>query len=1015
MPYDANKNELEVLNFWEKNKTFEKSVESRPENKPYVFYDGPPFATGLPHYGHIVASLMKDVVPRYWTMKGRRVERVWGWDCHGLPVENIIEEKLGLKTKQDIEKMGIAKFCDACRSTVLQYAEEWKKTIHRMGRWVDMDHAYKTMDLSYMESIWWVFKQLWDKDLIYEGKKSMHICPRCATPLSNFEVTQGYKDVKDLSAMAKFKIKRLRDCKIKLPDGDVYILAWTTTPWTLPGNVLLAVGKNIKYVLVEFPSELKVYDEKKDTKEIKKYIKELNTRNNKEYYIVAKNCLQRVFSKECIDWGTKEFENKFIKAEFKGSDLIGLEYEPLFPYFADTANAFRVVEGGDFVTTEEGTGVVHIAPAFGEDDYQVGLREKTGWVQHVTMEGKFTHEVTDFAGQEVKPKDDPTKMDVEMIKYLANKGLLFSKEKYEHSYPHCWRCDTPLLNYSTSSWFVKVTELKSDLLKNNEKISWVPEHIKEGRFGLWLEGARDWAISRNRYWGTPLPVWRCGEEECRHIVVVGSVEELEKLSGQKIADLHKNVVDDVAFKCEKCGGKMKRITEVLDCWFESGSMPYAQFHYPFENKEKVEAGFPAEFIAEGQDQTRGWFYTLHVLATALTRGKKPSLPVKKMSSSFKNVIVNGIVLAEDGKKMSKRLKNYPDPMEVLAKYGADAMRYYLVTSPVMYGENLNFAEKEVREMYNKVVNTLWNVMEFYSMFAESVTGKGESGTSKNILDKWILAKLNILIKEVTEKMEEYKLAEASRPIVDFISDLSTWYVRRSRDRFKGDDEKDKQNALATLREVLLTLSKVMAPFTPFIAESIYYKVTGDKESVHLQMWPEYDKKAISDTVISDMTMARKIVEMGHALRKEAGIAVRQPLARLTTYNLQLTDELKQIIAEELNVKVISDKVMGDNFVVKEDGEIKVALDLEITDDLKKEGLVREIVRAINGMRKEQKLTIEDRVIVEYHTDDQELKQVFDEYGEEIKKGVLAVELKIGKGGQSVEVSGKAVLVKIAKN
>ena len=859
MPYNADQNEKEILAFWDKNKIFEKSISERPENKPYVFYDGPPFATGLPHYGHIVASLMKDVVPRYWTMRGYRVERVWGWDCHGLPIENIIEEELGLKTKQDIEKMGVAKFCDACRNTVLKYAEEWKKTIHRMGRWVDMDHAYQTMDLGYMESIWWVFKQLWEKDLIYEGRKSMHICPRCVTPLSNFEVTQGYKDVKDISVVVKFKVINHKTKVKSLENLDnLYILAWTTTPWTLPGNVLLAVGKSIQYSVVSIEGE-------------------------DGLFVVAKDRVEKMM-------GNKKFE---IRNSILGSNLIGLEYEPLFPYFANTENSFRVVEGGDFITTEEGTGVVHIAPAFGEDDYQVGLREKTGWVQHVTMEGKFIPEVTDFAGKEVKPKEDPTKTDVEIIKWLAANGKLFAKEKVEHSYPHCWRCDTPLLNYSTSSWFVKVTELKNDLLKNNKDINWVPAHIKDGRFGLWLEGARDWAISRNRYWGTPLPVWKC-EEDCKNVAVVGSVEELEKLTGKKVDDLHKNKIDNLVIKCDKCDGEMKRITEVLDCWFESGSMPYAQFHYPFENKEKVEAGFPAEFIAEGQDQTRGWFYTLHVLATALTRGKKPPIPVKKMSSSFKNVIVNGIVLAEDGKKMSKRLKNYPDPTEVLAKYGADAMRYYLVSSPVMYAENLNFSEKEVREMYNKVMNILWNVFEFYQLFSKHGTCSMKHVTSdKNILDLWILAKLHLLIKEVTERMNEYKLAEASRPIGEFITELSQWYVRRSRDRFKGENETDKQNALATLREVLLTLSKVMAPFTPFIAEKIFRQIINPKSetinddlSVHLEAWPEADEGLIDEKLLKEMAQARKIVEMGHALRKEAGIPVRQPLAGLTAYGLR---------------------------------------------------------------------------------------------------------------------------------
>ncbi|MBU0597016.1 isoleucine--tRNA ligase [Patescibacteria group bacterium] len=971
MPYDASKNEKEILEFWRKDKTFEKSVEERPKDKPYVFYDGPPFATGLPHYGHIVASLIKDVVPRYFTMRGFRVDRVWGWDCHGLPIENIIEKELDLKTKEDIEKMGIEKFNEAARSKVLMYAKEWKITVERMGRWVDMDHAYRTMDIEYMESIWWVFRELWDKKLIYEGYKPMHICPRCVTPLSNFEVTQEYKDVTDLSVTARFKVKNSKE-KFGI-DANVYVLAWTTTPWTLPGNVLLAVGEKIEYSLVEL---------------------------EKEYYIVAKKRVQDVF---------KDKEFKVIE-QMKGNKLIGLEYEPLFPYFADTENAFRVVQGGDFINTEEGTGVVHIAPAFGEDDYRVGLREKTGWVQHVTMDGKFTDEVVEFVGKKVKPKEDPTATDLEILKWLALQGKLFSKKKFLHSYPHCWRCDTPLLNYSTSSWFVNVEELKDDLIKNNKSINWVPEHIRDGRFGKWLEGAHDWAISRNRYWGTPLPIWKSEDDE---IICIGSAKELEELTGKKVEDLHKHFIDKLVIKKE--GKEFHRIPEVFDCWFESGSMPYGQMHYPFENKEKFEAGFPAEFIAEGQDQTRGWFYTLHILATALTRGKNPSIPVKKTTASFKNVIVNGMVLAEDGKKMSKRLQNYPDPNEVLEKYGADAMRYYLLSSPVMHAEGLNFSENEVREMFNKVVNTLWNVFEFYKMFAEEGTKSNkQKAKSDNVLDRWIMTKLHILVREVTEKMEEYKLAEASRPILNFITELSQWYVRRSRDRFKGDDEADKQNALSTLHEVLLTLSKVMAPFTPFIAEKIFEGTKNNEQgtSVHLEMWPGVDDKMIDDKLISDMGIVRKIVEMGHALRKEAGIAVRQPLTGLHVIGYGLRDELKVIIAEELNLKEIGDKVIGDKVVVREEGELKVSLDIEITDELKKEGLVREIVRAINNIRKEKKFTREHQVIVNYSTHNEILQTIFVEFAEEIKKSVLAVKVESGEGGEEVLIDGKKVLLSV---
>jgi len=956
MPYQADQHEKEILEYWDKNKIFEKSVNDRPEDKPYVFYDGPPFATGLPHYGHIVAGLMKDVVPRYWTMQGYRVERVWGWDCHGLPVENIIESDLKLKSKKDIEDLGIDKFNEACRVAVLKYTEEWRRTVKRMGRWVDMEHAYKTMDIEYMESVWWVFKELWNKGLIYEGYKAMHICPRCVTPLSNFEVTQGYKDVKDISVIAKFKLKNAEKLGV---DGDVFVLAWTTTPWTLPGNVALAIGDDIEYKIVEFEGAK---------------------------FVVAKERLQEVFE-------GKEYS---VLQKVDKKNLIGLEYEPLFPYFANTENAFRVVSA-DFVTTGEGTGVVHIAPAFGDDDYEVGKRENIGWVHHVTMEGKFVPEVVDFAEKEVKPKEDTMATDVEIIKWLAHNNKLFSKKKIEHSYPHCWRCDTPLLNYATSSWFVKVTDLKADLITNNKKIEWVPEHMKEGRFGKWLEGARDWAISRNRFWGTPLPVWKSEDGD---VLCIGSVEELEELSGVKVKDLHKHIIDDIEF--EKDGKKYKRIEEVLDCWFESGSMPYAQMHYPFENKAKFEAGFPSEFIAEGQDQTRGWFYTLHVLATALTIGDAPSIPKDKSCAAFNNVIVNGIVLAEDGKKMSKRLKNYPDPMEVLEKYGADAMRYYLATSAVMHAENLNFSQDGVREVYNKVVNTLWNVFTFYQMFSHEETRNKKQETN-NVLDKWIMAKLQVLVAEVTENMNNYKLAEASRPIMEFVLELSQWYVRRSRGRFKGDDEQDKQFALSTLREVLLILSKVMAPFTPFIAEKIYMGVNSNQSSVnsnsvHLEMWPEVSKDLVDEEIIEQMILTRKVVEESLFLRKDAKIKVRQPLQKLTI-DKKLSDGLREIIAEEVNVKEV---VEGK----------KLELDTELTKELKNEGLMREIVRAVNQIRKEKGLTRESKVSVEYSTDDVELKAVFEEFNEEIKKQVLADSLKEGVGETEVEINQKKLKLKV---
>lgn len=971
--YNANKQEKEVLDFWKEDQTFEKSVQERPTDQPYVFYDGPPFATGLPHYGHLVASVMKDAVPRYHTMRGKRVERVWGWDCHGLPIENIVEKELGTKSKKDIEDMGVEKFNELCRSKVDGYAEEWKKTIHRFGRWVDMDNAYRTMDLSFMESVWWVFKQLWEKDLIYQGYKPMHICPRCETTLSQQEVSEGYKDVKDMSVVAKFRVTSPQEGTAIADWADLpfYFLAWTTTPWTLPGNVLLAVGADIVYSVVRFDGA---------------------------YYVVAKDLLMEQFSED------QEFE---VVGTAVGKDLVGLEYEPLFSYYADSENSFRVVTA-EFVTTDDGTGIVHLAPAFGTDDYEVFRQENVPFIQHVGMDGRFKPEVSDFAGLHVKPQDDPSNSsgqahmstDIEIVKWLAHNEKLFSKKKYEHSYPHCWRCDTPLLNYATSSWFVAVTKLKARALETAKDVHWSPEHIKEGRFGNWLEGARDWSISRQRFWATPIPLWQSDDGDT---ICIGSAAELEELSGVQVDDLHKHKIDHI--EIEKDGKVYRRNPDVLDTWFDSGSMPYAQMHYPFENKEKFEGGFPAEFIAEGQDQTRAWFYYLHVLGTALMD-----------SHAYQNVIVNGIVLAEDGKKMSKKLKNYPDPGDMLEKYGADAMRYYLLSSPVVSAENLAFSETGLREVFSKVINTLWNVYTFYQMFAEEYTGP-EAGESDNVLDKWILARLHELHIDVTAGMEGYKLHEASRPIMDFILDLSQWYVRRSRDRFKGTDEADKQAGLATLRTVLLELSKLMAPFTPFVAEQIWqgvHKGTSDKEqitSVHLELWSEV-AGTVDDDVLADMVLVRKIVEMGMSARKESGMKVRQPLSAVAVAKVSLDEAYFDLLTAELNVAAVelaNDVTsLSGSWVGREEAEVDVAICTDLTDELRAEGMLRELVRAVNQMRKEQKLTRDDCVTVTYQTESSILSSVFDAYDEELRVSVLADSVTPGAGEKEVDINGEVV-------
>ncbi|MBT3231149.1 isoleucine--tRNA ligase [Candidatus Uhrbacteria bacterium] len=932
--------EHKIADYWDKNKCFEKSVESRPEGKPYVFYDGPPFATGLPHYGHLVGSIMKDVIPRYWTMKGFRVERVWGWDCHGLPVENIVEKQLKLGSRQDIEKFGVDKFNDKCRNCVLTYAEEWKKVIHRLGRWIDMENAYKTMDVEYMESIWWVFKSLWDKDMIYEGRKPMHICPRCETVLSNFEVTQGYEDVTDISVTVKLK---LTDGKYK----DASLLVWTTTPWTLPGNVLAAVGADVDYVVVQ------VEDEK---------------------FIIAEPLVKEVL---------KDVEFEQVET-LKGSDLVGATYEPIFPFFKDHENAFRVV-AADFVTTEDGTGIVHIAPGFGDDDMQLGLTEKVDPIMHVNMDGTFVPEVADplqEAGYEVKDrpmkaKGDTMSVDIEVLKWLAHNDKLFKKKKVEHSYPHCWRCDTPLLNYSTSSWFVRVTDIKEQLVRTNKEINWVPGNFKEGRFGKWLEGARDWAISRSRYWGTPLPVWRAEDGET---LCVGSKAELEELSGKKVDDLHKHIVDTV--EITKDGKVYTRIPEVLDCWFESGSMPYAQLHYPFENKQKFEQGFPAEFIAEGQDQTRGWFYTLHVLSNALF-----NMP------TFKNVIVNGIVLAEDGKKMSKRLQNYPDPMEVMDKYGADAVRYYLMSTPVVRAENLRFSEEGVVEVSKKFINIMNNVLSFYKLYAKNDDGRAPSGL--NVLDNWILSRLNQTLKEQTEALDGYELSIAARVLQSFVTDLSTWYVRRSRDRFKVEGE-DHAEALATLRVVLETFAKMVAPFMPYLGEEIYQGVTGeykDEErlSVHLEDWPHMD--SVDEDVLEKMGQARAIVSRVLEAREEAGRPIKQALGDMTVWTPsgEIVEDYQAVILGEVNVKAM--KV--------EKGELKVEVDMELTPELIREGMARDITRRVNQMRKEAGLTINDRIELRMSSESDEVKKLFKEHADTIKDGTLADSIEFTKD-ESVE-------------
>jgi len=911
---DIPANEHKVLDFWDQTDAFKKSIESRPESKSYVFYDGPPFATGLPHYGHLVASTTKDVFPRYWTMKGYRVSRQWGWDCHGLPVENIVEKNLGLETKKDIDDLGVDKFNDACQSIVLKYATEWKKTIRRLGRWVDMEHDYKTMEPWYMESLWWVFKQLWDQKLIYQGHKPMHICPRCSTPLSNFEVTQGYKDVKDISVTVEFELTD--PGKVTNTKDRVFFLAWTTTPWTLPGNLLLALNPKTQYVLFKGSEPGKLY-------------------------IAAKKRLADIVG---------DSDHHIIK-EFAAKDLDNISYQPVFPYFQKTPQAFHTVLA-DFVTTNEGTGIVHIAPAFGEDDFAVGQKYQLPLVQHVGMDGKFTAAVTDFAGLLVKPKDDPSRTDILLIKYLASHDVLFSKQKITHSYPHCWRCDTPLLNYAADSWFVKVTKFKQQLLDNNQKINWLPRHIKNGRFGMWLENARDWAISRDRYWGTPLPIWQSDDGDT---ICIGSIKELEQLSGQKVTDLHKQYVDQLVINQD--GKEYHRISQVLDCWFESGAMPYASFHYPFANKDLFEQNFPAQFISEGQDQTRGWFYTLHVLATALTMGTKPAIPVKEPTSSFKNCVVTGIVLAEDGKKMSKRLNNYPDPEMVMDKYGVDALRFYLLSSPVMKAGNINFSESGVGETSQKLVNILWNTFTFYKLYCPVTPVT--TPQPKHVLDRWLVSRTHQLTLDVTKTLDGYDTITACRLLQDHVTDLSTWYLRRSRDRFKEDPA-----SAGIFGWALHQLAILLAPLTPFITETIFQNLDGVGESIHLQSWPQANLHLIDSLLQEQMKTIRLVVQNVHQQRQQAGIKLRQPLAsaQVTLYTdtpIDFNPELMELLKDEVNVKDITFNHLDRS----EDAAstLKVVIDTNITPDLQAEGDARELVRQIQGMRKELGISVDQHI------------------------------------------------------
>lgn len=973
--------EEKILEFWEDKKIFKKSIEQREGNEEFVFYDGPPFATGLPHFGHFVPGTIKDIIPRYQAMKGKKVDRRFGWDCHGLPVEYEMEKELGISGKYQIENFGVAKFNESCRSIVLRYTAEWKNIVTRMGRWVDFERDYKTMDPSYMESIWWIIKQLMDKGLMYEGFNIMPYSPALSTPLSNFEVNLGgYQEVTDPAVTVKFKLKE---------EDSTYFLAWTTTPWTLPSNLGLALGPDIIYVKI---------------------------RDGEEYYIIAKERLSAYYK--------NPEEYKIIK-EMTGKDLEGIEYEPLFPYFEDLAeqNAFRTL-AADYVTIEDGTGIVHTAPGFGEEDYVAMKDTGVPVVCPIDAECKFTDEIPEYKGVFVKNADKA------IIQRLKEEGKLVKRENYRHSYPFCYRTKKPLIYRAISCWFVDIGKIKEKMLAANDQVNWVPAHLKKGRFGKWLEGARDWAISRNRYWGNPIPIWKCDGSD--YLEVIGSREELEKKSGVKVTDLHKHFVDELTWPSPDGKGTMRRIPDVLDCWFESGSMPYAQIHYPFENKEWFEKNFPADFISEGLDQTRGWFYTLTILAAALF--DKPA---------FKNVVVNGLVLAEDGKKMSKSERNFSDPVDIINKFGADALRMFLMNSAVVKAEDLKFSDDGVKEVLKSFIIPFWNAYSFFITYAniDNFTPEGISSSLENPLDRWILSEAENLVIQVTDNLEGYDLNKAIIPIVRFIDLLNNWYIRRSRRRFwRSENDIDKLQAYETLYSVFMKVIHVSAPFIPFLTEEIYQNLrTSDMpESVHLSDYPVADESKRDLELEKKMEVTRKAVSMGRALRSLHSLKTRQPLKTMylvtrDTEERRILREMEDIISEELNVKDIifreneedlveykakaNFKILGkklgkymktaavkietlsmdeiqsildgsilhldyeggtvelteesiiiqrfekENMKVLNEGSLTVAFDSEMTDELIQEGNVRDIIRSIQNLRKERDLEVTDRIIL----------------------------------------------------
>ena len=1004
--------EHKVAEYWKENNIIKKNFNMNEGKRYFTFYDGPPTANGKPHVGHIETRVMKDIIPRYKVMKGYKVIRKAGWDTHGLPVELEIEKSLGISGKEQIEEYGVEKFVKKCKESVFTYVHMWEEMTNKVGYWVDMENPYVTYHNDYIESVWWALKQMWEKGLLYEGHKVMPYCPRCGTALSSHEVAQGYKDVKDLTCIAKFKV---------VGKENTYILAWTTTPWTLPSNLALCVNKSYEYA--EVKANIGTDDEPKY-----------------ENYILAKDLIESVL---------KETPYEIVKT-FKGEELLGTKYEQLMPFAKVEGKAFEVIHG-DYVTLTDGTGIVHIAPAYGEDDSLVAKKNGIAFINLVDKSGKFVKEVEPWAGRFVRDCNE------DVCKWLADENKLFSKEKHMHSYPHCWRCDTPLLYYPKESWFVAMSKLRDELVANNNTVNWYPETIKTGRFGKFLENVIDWGISRDRYWGTPLPIWTCENENCGHQECIGSIEELKEkaMDCPDDIELHKPYIDNVYLKCPKCGGKMKRAKEVIDCWFDSGSMPFAQWHYPFENKEMFKNNFPAGFISEAVDQTRGWFYTLMAIGTALFN-----------KSPFENCIVLGHVLDEHGQKMSKSKKNGVDPMVLLDSVGADATRwhFYTCSSPWL---PTRLGIKNVQETQRGFLSTLWNVYSFYVLYAEIDQFNPlnyKDFKIENIMDKWIISKLNTLVKEVDDKLAHYDITGAALQIEGFTDELSNWYVRRNRERFWSENlTDDKIGAYVTLYKVLTTLIKVAAPFVPFMTDEIYQNlVVGlDKnapESVHLCLWPEVDEKAINKELEKEMDLAYKIVKLGRSARNSANIKNRQPLLEMLISIDTLPKYYENIVKEELNVKKVelgaemskyvdfeikpnlpvlgkeygklipkikaklaqmnqmdlATKVKNgkseyieiddtqieltsenllvtmqgkEGFAFSGEGEIGVILETKITPELKKEGYVREVLSKVQNMRKDKGFEVLDKINL-YVAGSEELESVIKENEELIKHDTL---------------------------